>query len=64
MLRHTFKEIVIDDIRYFVLPEGMPVEELESLGAIAIRQVGVGNLFGATYLITEQQMQEILNEDE
>lgn len=63
MLRHTFREIVIDDIRYFPLV-GIPVEELEPLGAIGLRQVGFGNLFGATYLINEQQMQEILNKDE
>ena len=62
MLRHRFSEIVIDDIRYFALPVGISVEELEKLELITLRQVGFNS---PIYAITEQQIQELLaNKDE
>lgn len=60
MLRHRFSEILIDDIRYFTLPE-MPVEDLETLELISLRQVGFNS---PIYAITEETMKEILNENE
>lgn len=60
MLRHRFSEIVIDDIRYFALPE-MPLESLETLELITLRQVGFNS---PIYAITEETMKEILNKDE
>lgn len=59
MLRHTFREIVIDDIRYFVLPD-MPLETLDNLEVISLRQVGFNS---AIYAITEETMQEILADE-
>lgn len=67
MLRHTFKEIVIDDIKYFSLSEGLlPLEELETLEFITIRQYGFNDLFNsAIYAITEETLKEFLaNENE
>ena len=62
MRKHRFTEILIDDIRYFVLPEGLlPLEIIQTLeGLIALRQVGFNNLNGAIYAMPEKTMREIL----
>ena len=59
MIRINFKEIVIDNIRYFVLPDNLPLEDLEQLDFITIRQYGFNV---PIYLITEEIIQEILND--
>ena len=59
MLRYRFSEILIDDIRYFALPE-MPLEELQTLEVIILRQVG---FHGAIFAITEETMKEILADE-
>ncbi len=61
MLRHRFSEILIDDIRYFALPVGISVEELETLELIILRQIEFNS---PIFAITEETMQEILNKDE